>query len=189
MKNLLTLTASVIAVSVMATNAQAENWTGHTSLLLGSKPITEKDWAKNDEHGAIAVLTDFRKENWPVSIALDLYGTGSERKSSGDTYETYTAEAHLGLRKVFEAGAGFQPYVGGGIALINAEEKSDIDNATRSEEDATTSYWVGTGAYYALNSSVTVGADIRYVGGEVTLYDQDIDLSGMSTGLTLGYHW
>ena len=183
------LTTALMTASVVTANVHADDWTGHTSLLLGSKPIAEDDWAKNDEHGAIAVLTDFRKQSWPVSIAIDLYGTGSERKTAGDKYETYTAEAHLGLRKVFDYDTGFQPYFGGGIALINAEQKSRVDSVSESEEDQTTSFWISVGTYYSLGESVTVGADIRYVDGEVTLDNSDIDLSGTTTGLSLGYHW
>ena len=177
-------------------SAHADNWTGHTSLMLGSKSIPEDDWAKNDEHGAIGIITDFRQKSWPVSIAVDLFGTGSERKSNGDTFDTYTAEMHLGARKVFEIGDGFQPYVGGGVALINVLQESEIDDAKREDEDDIATGWVGIGTYYSLTDSLTLGADLRYVCGSVTLEDtaanesdRDIDLAGTMGGLSIGYQW
>ncbi|HBS42540.1 MAG TPA: hypothetical protein DEA26_07660 [Oceanospirillales bacterium] len=184
------LAAAIAALSAVTFHsAQAAEWTGHTSLLLGSKPIAEDDWAKDDEHGAIALITDFRQESWPVSIAVDLFGTGSERKSGDDRYETYTAEAHLGVRKVFDTPTGFQLYLGGGVALINAEQEVRIDGSVRNHDDDTTSGWYGVGTYFALTEHVTVGADVRYVGGEVTLDDRDIDLAGTMGGVSLGFQW
>ncbi len=195
------LTTSVLALLpalalVAGSHVQADGWTGHTSLMIGSKSIPEDDWAKNDEHGVIGVITDFRQTRWPVSIAIDLFGTGSERKTNGNSFDTYTAEMHLGVRKVFELGEGFQPYIGGGLALINALQKSEIDDAKREDEDNIAAGWVGIGTYYSLTDSITVGADLRYVGGSAELdniYPQtgsrDIDLAGTMGGLSLGYQW
>ena len=180
----------------VGSSAHADHWIGHTSLMMGSKSIPEDDWAKNDEHGVIGVITDFRHNSWPVSIAVDLFGTGSEQKKNGDSFDTYTAEMHLGARKVFEIGNGFQPYVGGGVALINVLQESEIDDAKREDEDDIAAGWVSIGTYYSLTDSITLGADLRYVGGSAELdniYPQtgsrDIDLAGTMGGLSIGYQW
>jgi len=190
---LVILPALVLAA---ASSAHADHWTGHTSLMMGSKSIPEDDWAKNDEHGAIGIITDFRHNSWPVSIAVDLFGTGSEQKKNGDTLDTYTAEMHLGARKVFEIGNGFQPYVGGGIALINVLQESEVDDAKHEDEDDIATGWVSIGTYYSLTDAITLGADLRYVGGSAELdktYPQtgsrDIDLAGTMGGVSIGYQW
>ena len=197
--SLTTYALAVLPALVLAagSSAHADNWTGHTSLMLGSKSIPEDDWAKNDEHGAIGIITDFRQTSWPVSIAGDLFGTGSERKSNGDSFDTYTAEMHLGARKVFEIGDGFHPYVGGGVALINVLQESEIDDAKREDEDDIATGWVGIGTYYSLTDSLTLGADLRYVGGSTELDNtyhpqrdtRDIDLAGTMGGVSIGYQW
>lgn len=188
--------ALVTFITGLSTTIQAEEWTGHASLLLGSKPIADSSWAKNDEHDAIAFLTDFRKQSWPISLSADLFGTGSERKSSGNKYETYTAEVHLGVRKVFEMPYGIQPYIGTGLALINASQKSEISGAKRDDEDHSTTGWIGVGSYLTINEKLTVGLDLRYVGGSVELNEfesngntRKIDVAGTMVGLSVGYQW
>lgn len=190
MKTRMTPVTALLITLLAAGGAQAETWTGHSSLMLGSKQIREHDWAKDDEHGAIALLTDFRQENWPVSIAVDLVGTGSEEKIAGNKHETYTAEIHVGVRKVFDfEDCRIHPYFGGGLALINGEQKDRVSGINRSDEDSTTGGWIGVGAYVDVTPSFTLGLDVRHSRGEVTLFDRDVDTSGTLAGITAGYHW
>ncbi len=182
--------ALLITALLSSAAAQAENWTGHSSLLLGSKQIEEAHWAKDDEHGAIGVIIDFRKEGWPVSIAVDLFGTGSERTVAGDKHETYTAEAHLGIRKVFDiTDCRIHPYVGGGIAISNVEQQDRIEGVTRSHSDGDSSGWAGAGAYIEVSPRFTLGVDLRYSEAKVRLLDNAVDASGTLAGFTAGYHW
>ena len=138
----------------------------------------------------MGVITDFKQENWPVSIAVDLFATGNEDKVSGKDQKTYSGQAHLGLRKVFNIeDCRIHPYVGGGIALSRVFQENKDDSGKEDFEDGDTSGWIGTGAYVYVTDAITIGADLRYSKAKVELNDKSVDASGTMAGITLGYHW
>lgn len=187
---------NAISLSVLlmlgTTHAQGDEWTGNISGIIGQKDLEEKDWPEHDEHGAIGMLLDVKKKDWPISIAIDLFGTGDEDKSSNPRYEGYTAEANIGLRKIFQLpiqNCRLRPYIGGGIALINAEEKMTTTQLTRSDEDSDTGYWLGIGSYYTVSERFHVGIDVRYSEAQVDLFEEEREVGGMMSGITVGYRW
>lgn len=171
-------------------SAIASEWTGHVSGYIGNKTVQEDDWANHDEHGSMGVITDFKQTHWPVSIAIDLFATGNEDSVSGLNQKTYSAQAHIGARKIFHfEDCRIHPYVGGGIALSSIIQKNQTSEGKKEFDDHDVSGWIGTGAYVYVTNSVTVGADLRYSKANVELNEASVDASGTMAGLTLGYHW
>jgi len=99
----------------------------------------------------------------------------------------------VGVRKIWKvAGSSIRPYIGGGLAYINAEiRRQDIIffAPTVSDKDSGTGIWLNGGVYWTLNQSFNLGLDLRYSQADVTLFGVDGEAGGTHVGIMLGYHW
>jgi hypothetical protein len=178
-----------IIVSIFAISAHAEEFTGNVNFLLGQKSLESDDWGELDSQLAFAVLVDFKQEQWPISIALDFLGSYDERTEMGVDIEGTTSEFDAGVRKIWAVSDGtIKPYIGGGIAFINAELKA-IDFFTVSDDDNGVGFWLNGGIYWTLNQHFNLGFDLRYSDAEVTLFGVDGEAGGTTAGIMVGYHW
>ena len=183
-----TATSTLLLLSLSV--AHADEWTGNVSGFLGHKSVDDKDWSGLDSQGAIGVISDFRKQSWPVSIAIDAFISGTEDKSDGQKKLAGTFETHLGVRKIFTMeNSTFRPYVGGGVALVGASVENKSNGVTVDDDDTVYGYWAGVGTYIKITPSFNIGVDVRYSKAEVTLFDTDRDTDGLQAGITAGYHW
>ena len=169
----------------------SNDFTGNIGGYLGQKSLDDKDWDNLDRQGSLGMIFDFKKQSWPLSIALDVIISGNEDKDDGIKTEAGSLELHLGVRKIFElSGSSIQPYIGGGIAIIGTSVRNRSGGSTLSDDDETTTgAWVGGGMYYAATKSVNVGLDLRYSEAEVEISDEDREVDRFYTGATVGYHW
>jgi opacity protein-like surface antigen len=173
-----------------ADDAQADNWTGNVGGYLGHKSVDSDDWPNLDSQGSVGVISDFRKQSWPVSIAADLLMSGTTHESGIIDDTGGTLEIHLGARKVFTLqNSSFSPYVGGGVALVSAMLENENSGISVEDDDRTVGGWVGAGTYYAVTPSFNIGLDVRYSKAEVTLFDKERETGGVNAGITAGYHW
>ena len=170
-------------------NANANEWTGNVNFFLGQKTLEENDWAPADEQAEFGVLVDFKQSHWPVSIAIDLLGSIDKVTVSGVDIEGSTSEFDIGVRKIWEvANSSIRPYIGGGLAFINAEIKATGFN-TVSQDDNGTGIWLNGGVYWTLGQHFNLGLDLRYSQADVTVFGVDVDAGGTHAGIILGYHW
>jgi len=170
----------------------AEEWRGNIGGMIGQVQLEDKDRGDQDDLGAIGLISDFRPASAPFSLAVDLIGSGDEDDSADRKDEIYSAAAHIGVRKVFDDLASvLKPYVGAGVALINAEMRSKDKQTglSRTEDDSAAGYWIGVGSYVEISDHIQVGLDLRYSEADVTLFDRKRQAGGMQTAVTLGYHW
>ena len=169
-------------------NANANEWTGNVNFFLGKKTLEENDWGTADEQAEFGVLMDFKQSHWPVSIAIDLL-------DSEDVVSIFTSgstsEFDIGVRKIWEvANSSIRPYIGGGLAFINAEIRTaSLFSDAVSQNDNGTGIWFGGGVYWTLGQHFNLGLDLRYSQADVTLFDENIDAGGTHAGIILGYHW
>ena len=173
-----------------ADDTQADGWTGNVSGYVGHKSVDNDDWPNLDSQRSAGVISDFRKQNWPVSIAADLIFAAADNGSGTIENTGGTAEMHLGARKIFTLETtSFRPYVGGGIAIISASLENENAGVTIEDDDTVFGAWIGAGTYYAVTPSFNLGLDVRYSKAEVTLFDIDREAGGLYAGITAGYHW
>lgn len=178
------------ADDILADEAQADDWTGNVSAYLGHKSVDDDDWPNLDSQRSVGVISDFRKQSWPVSIAADLIFAGDVHKNGESEDTGGTMEVHLGARKVFSLdNSSFSPYVGGGVAIVTASLEHESAGVTLDDDETSLGVWIGAGAYYAVTPRFNVGLDVRYSKAEVNLFDIDRKAGGVNVGLTLGYHW
>lgn len=173
-------------------NAQASDWSGNIGGFIGSKKLQDNAWAQHDKQKTIGVISDFRKTNWPVSIAVNLSGSGHEEKVDGQKDESLNGELQIGLRKVFEReGSPFKPYFGGGISRVKSEIKltGQPGQGSESEKDSGIGYWLGVGSYYEMSDHFQLGVDLSYSKAKVDLSGIERNTGGLQTVFTVGYHW
>jgi opacity protein-like surface antigen len=167
-----------------------DGWTGNVSGYLGQKSVDDDDWPNLDSQRSAGVISDFRKQSWPVSIAADLIFAADTHKNGANEDTGGTAELHLGARKVFTLeNSSFSPYVGGGLAIINASLENENAGVTIDDDETAFGAWIGVGTYYAVTPHFNLGLDVRYSKAEVTLFDKDREAGGLNVGITAGYHW
>jgi opacity protein-like surface antigen len=167
-----------------------DGWTGNVSGYLGHKSVDDDDWPDLDSQRSAGVISDFRKQSWPVSIAADLIFSGDDHKSGADEDTGGTVEIHLGARKVFTLeNSSFSPYVGGGLAIVSASLENENAGVTVDDDNTGVGAWFGVGTYYAFTPHFNLGLDVRYSKAEVTLFDKDREAGGLNAGITIGYHW
>jgi opacity protein-like surface antigen len=179
----------VLFLTLFVINAHAEEFTGNVNFLLGQKSLKSEDWEPLEDQLAFAVLVDFKQDHWPVSIALDFLGSYDEQTIASIKFEGMTSEFDAGVRKIWEFSEGqIKPYIGGGIAFVNAEIKA-TDFVTVSDDDNAVGYWLNGGIYWTLNQHFNLGFDLRYSDAKVTLVGFDVEAGGTTAGIFIGYHW
>ena len=165
-------------------------WTGNVSGYMGHKSVDDDDWPDLDSQRSAGVISDFRKQSWPVSIAVDLIFAADDHNNGTDEDTGGTMEMHLGARKVFTfENSSFRPYVGGGLAIVTASLENENAGVTIKDDETAFGAWIGVGAYYAVTPHFNLGLDVRYSKAEVTLFDENRDAGGLNAGITAGYHW
>lgn len=192
-----TITSTVLSTllfmavpAAYADDSQSNGWTGNVSGYLGHKSVDNDDWPNLDSQVSVGVISDFRKQSWPVSIAVDLIFSADVHESGVIKDTGGTVETHLGARKIFTLeNSSFRPYVGGGVALVNAILENENAGVTVDDDDRAFGAWVGAGTYYAVTPSFNIGLDVRYSKAEVTLFDKEREAGGLNAGITAGYHW
>jgi opacity protein-like surface antigen len=171
--------------------AEASEYTGNVRGFIGQKSLDDDDWSPVDKHGSMGVFFDIKKHSWPVSIAIDLIGSGDIHENGALKTEGFTGEHRFGIRKTFDVeSSSIHPYIGGGVTFICAVEKhKNAGVQTSKDDDDAAGAWVGAGMYYTVTEHFNVGVDVSYSEAEVTLFGVDREAGGVNTGITAGYHW
>lgn len=185
----LSLAVAATLASALLTVAQADDSVITTKAYLGGKTIDANAWSAQSGHGAIGVLTSFNTGFHGVQVALDVFGSGSEDNTTSQVQGTYMAEAHLGLRKVFDLQPKIKPYIGGGINFAFAEQVNNDGSGKTEQEDTDTGFWLNGGIDYLVTEQITAGVDLRYATADVELFGESVALDATAIGATLGYRW
>ncbi len=170
-------------------NAHANGSSGNVNFFLGTKTLDSDDWGPFDEQAAFGVLVDFKQKNWPISMAIDILGSLDRETVAGIETEGRTSEFDIGIRKIWEvSGSSIRPFIGGGLAFINADLKTSTP-VTVSVSDSGTGIWLNGGVYWTLGQHFNLGLQARYSKAEVSFSGFDVEAGGIHAGLMLGYHW
>jgi hypothetical protein len=185
-----------LAMSQSKSNPKA--WTGNVNGFVGAKILDQDDWAPVDEQGEIGALIDFKQKSWPISIAIDLLSSYDEEDVSlavlnfgtfDANLEGNTTEFNFGVRKIWDNFSFVRPFIGGGIAFINAEVKGTALGVSVSDDDTGVGVWFDGGVYFNLTEHFNLGWDVRWSKAEVTLFNIDGEAGGWHLGMLIGYHW
>lgn len=191
---ILKIVTTTLLMIMLSSTVHAEEWTGNIIGLLGIKSLDDKDWPQLDNQLELGVLFDLKQKSWPISIALDARISSDSNTVNLTETTASTFEFNLGVRKYFEfENSDFKPYINGGLALISAEieKKTTSGNTvtTTTEDDNAVGSWFGGGVNLALTEEFSIGLDIRYSQGDVTIFNLNREAGGFHAGLTAGYVW
>lgn len=183
----------VIALALSAlplAHADASAWSGNVNLLFGAKSLDENDWYPVEDQGEFGVLIDFKQEEWPFSIAIDMLGSAADETIAGWYYEGSTSEFDLGVRKIFELeNSTIRPFIGGGLALVSAETSWGFGGPWFSDSDSGAGLWLNGGVYWTLSEAFNLGFQLRSSAANVTLFGVEGSAGGGHAGFMVGYHW
>ncbi len=174
--------------------AAEKQWTGNANLLMGAKALDKTDWEPANEQSEAGIETDFRRRDWPLSVAIDVLGAAGE----GKVYDPFfgeagmrseTSELCLGIRKVWDGSPSVRPFIGGGISMLKATARVTVLGITVEDSGSGTGSWLGGGVYWTLGDSFNIGFEFRASSGKTKLFGQEIKAGGTHGGLLVGYHW
>lgn len=183
-----------LAISVLmlltTSMSYADEVSGHIGGFLGLKILDSNDWPDLNRHFSMGVMFDIKKDSWPVGIVLDIMDTGDKHNHDGMEDLGHTTEYQFGVRKIFiNQDSKIQPYLGGGVSFMYAEQEIEVSNITTKQDDRDVGGWFGAGMYYQYNPRIALGFDARYSNGKVNLFNKERDAGGVFAGVTAGYQF
>jgi len=231
----------IMALLLVSTGSAMAEMKGEVNLFLGMKNVTDSDFENIEiipldlfpnstldvssmtEYG---IGASFGGVDWPVMIAVDVLMASEDDAYNFQYYGDYdfklkaeleTMEVDLGVRKFWTKHEKFHPYVGGGVAWIDADAEMALfgpaEIATRQAtqelfgqcaSDSGVGYWLGGGALWRITSMFSLGLDLRYSDasvdfvfeGDEMLPDRQVvegswkaDVGGLHYGLQFGFRW
>ena len=188
MKRLLLLLVLSIPLMLVSSHQSwsADKWTGNVNFTLGSKALDEDDWEPVEDQGEFGIHVDFRKQEWPVNIAIAILGSAADDDYRGIDVEGSTSELRFGVRKIWEPTENMRPFLGGGLGFMSAEW--DVEGFGN-DDDSTLGLWIDGGIYWTINHSFNLGFELGYSEGDVDIAGYDVNAGGGHAALLLGYHW
>jgi hypothetical protein len=180
-----------------ADSANEAAWTGHVSYVAGYKAL-ESGWEPVDGQAEFGIVdADFQPPHWPLSLCTQFLLTyAGDVPAVPNVRGDYSGvwEFNLGVRKVWNPGATWQPFLGGGLSILGASA-STFENTSYGgfqnyeESDTTAGAWVGGGLYWNFATHWHVGAEVQYSWGELNFFGTRLNAGGVHALAMFGYHW
>ena len=192
------ITLPGLALANPETASSPGDWTGNLNFFLGAKALDQDDWEPVEDQNEFGIKVDFKKQEWPMSIAIDyLSSIGDDTILLYDPWwgyvladvESNTSELCFGVRKIWDHSPRMRPFIGVGLAMISAEATVRTWALSLSDDDKAMGFWIGGGIYWTLTEHFNIGFNLRWSKAEINLFDVDTEAGGTHAGLLVGYHW
>ncbi len=182
------LLLSLLMVSALCSYVSAapqNEWTGNINVFLGEKSLGETDWSPVESQGEASVTVDFRKQHWPINLAIEFSSAEDDYTLAFVGIESKTTELNVGVLKIWDRSPHIRPFVGGGLSFIDGE----FSLFGLSDSDSSAGVWFGTGVYWTLGKHFNLGIELKFSSADVKLFGVDADAGGSHIGGLIGYHW
>lgn len=189
--------------------------------FLGQKKISDSDvediGLEDMSEFGLGVNLDFE---WPVKLTVDVL-VGSDDHTYNYTYtrgpaydytvkyDLETTELHTGARYEFLKDGKIKPYIGGGLAWVQADAEIKVTAdpvrgvpvsfSVLDDDDSDLSFFLNAGVLFEIGSHFNLGLDLRHSEAEADLTFESlgrgtptsftVDVGGFHYGLTAGYRW
>lgn len=183
---IITFTSTLLMLLPNVSAIASDNWDNRVSLLVGQKKLNKGDFEEQHQ-GAVGILFDLKRKNWPVSIAIDLMASGNENSEAGKKLEDVTGGLHLGMRKYWLLSNDIEPYIGAGINLAIAEQQRLVNGKVETQDDNDTGYWLATGINWKFDSHFMAGIQMRYSEADAKLFDSNLKTGGLYSMFSMSY--
>lgn len=163
-------------------------------LYLGARSLNENDWSPVEDQTTVGLEYVHEGLDAPIGFELGLFVSEKSKENvvvGGGTADITgkTGELAAGVHKTFlRDGGRIHPYVGGGLAAIQAKLRAD-DSAggSASDDDTSGALYVHGGVEFDLGPAFLIGLDLRLLGGSsVTLFGVNGDADYAQLALVLG---
>lgn len=165
---------------------------GNVNMLLGMKYLEDDDWEPVEDQLLLGVMFDITPPGSPIAFAVDLLATGDDDDyyDGYDYYETTgsTTEIDLGIRW-YTPPAVIRGYIGGGLALVNAEITVEVNGHEASEDDSAVGFFLNGGLVVTLVRHLNLGLNARYSEAEVDIAGYEAEAGGFALAGFIGYHF
>ncbi len=170
-------------------SVSSEEYSGNVNFFFGEKELDD-EWEPVEEQGEFGIMVDWKKVGWPVSIAIDFFGSSEEDNILSVGVEGKTSELCFGIRKIWEPTTHMRPFLGGGLTIISAE----LEIGPFNEKEPAVGVWLVGGVYFTPSEHFNIGVLMRYSDADEVTFragslEYDFDVGGTHAGLILGYHW
>lgn len=143
------------------------------ALQLGMRQLDEDLWAPTEDQFSLGgEFVMMSKENGLGFESLVSFSADGDEIGNVDVTAT-TIEASAGVRAEL-TGQAVRPYVGVGVALINAEIEAESGGSTNSEDDTSFAGYAHAGIEVPFAERFYLGFDVR------SLFGSDMEFSGVS---------
>lgn len=141
--------------------------------ILGMRSLDEDIWAPTEEQFVLGAECVVMSKDSGLGLETSLqYAADSDEVGNVDVTST-TTEFSVGGRLEM-TGQSVRPYVGAGLALINAEIEADNGGSTASEDDSSLAGYAHLGVELPFAERWYVGLDVR------ALFGSDMEFSGVN---------
>lgn len=155
------------------------------TLYLGGRSFDSEFWAPTEDQASFGI--EFAEQGTLDSLGWEIGLAGSRDESTllGFDVAGSTAELYAGLRKSFGSDT-VRPYVGGGLALIDAR----FEAGGASEDDSSLAGYVHGGIEFLLSPTFLIGIDARLLfGSRIAIAGVSGDADYTQGALTLGWRF
>jgi hypothetical protein len=193
MKNLVCACAiGLFLLSIGSGNAMAAGIEGNINMLFGQKYLDDDDWEPVEDQLLLGVMFDITPAGSPIAFAVDMLATSDEDDfyDGFDFYEVTgsTTEIDLGIRW-YTPPSVVRGYIGGGLAVINAEIEVAVNGYEASEDDTAVGYFINGGLIVTLMNHLNLGLNARYSAADVEIAGYDTEAGGFALAGVVGYHF
>jgi hypothetical protein len=193
-KTIYKLAVVLALLAIGSSSVLAGGVEGNINMILGQKYLDEDDWAPVEDQAALGVMFDITPAGSPIAFAIDIIAT----EDSADVYDPFddiyyeatgeTREIDLGIRW-YTPPSAFRGYIGGGLALINAEITVSEFGYEASEDDDAVGFFINGGFVVTLARHLNLGLNARYSQAEVDIAGYEIEAGGLLLAGLVGFHF
>jgi hypothetical protein len=174
------------AVILAATGASAIAG-GNVNFVRGGRSMTDDAlWSSLESQDLFGLTIDFGPEKWPIELETGLQVSSSTKTIFGTDVTGKVGEVFFGVNRTWTPGTGrMRPYLGGGVASVNASFGSRFKI-----DDNSGGVYVHGGIYWRMFHRFNIGFDVRAMGGtKLTISGRDFNANYRQAGLVLGWGW
>jgi opacity protein-like surface antigen len=180
---------SGIAAAVLILFSGLAAASGNVTGNIGWRTLDEELWGPVEQQPMFGVLVDFALGASPVHLAAGLRVSAAEEDDGNFTFTGVVSDLSVGIKLMPQHGV-FRPYVGAGLALVDAAFEAETFGPDVDDDDQSAGFYAGGGAIFRVAPHVDVGFDFRWIGAtDIELFDTEGDADNFSAGILIGYGW
>lgn len=177
-------------IACLYSSAAAEIIGGNINVLLGQRTMLDDDWDDFDvqDQGLIGLNVDLQLPALP-GIEFGFMTSREEGDTATSEADVTLTDLFVGVNKTWNFPATpVHPFIGGGLTVRTIETDFELFASEFEDDDNDLALYLHGGVFWTIAEHFNIGVDVRViVGGEMELFDDDVNANSYVTSLILGY--